>query len=239
MTPARASSPARHHRRERGGIILRLLFWGGVLAVLGILYLLREPVLRLTGEILIVEADPAEADAIFILGDDNYSADRATRAAELYRDRWAPHIVASGRYLRPYVTIADLMQRDLTERGVPAAAVLRLPSYAENTRQEANVLLRVTREKKWKRVLVVTSNYHSRRARLIFDRVFGGEAEVRLIPARDGTYDPKSWWRTRLGVKHFFSEAVSFCVALWETRSTQSARAGPVPAGELRPAAAQ
>jgi uncharacterized SAM-binding protein YcdF (DUF218 family) len=233
-------SPGRvRQRRERGGILLRILFWMGILAVLGVLYLLREPILRLTGEILIVEQDPTEADAIFLLGDDNYSADRATRAAELYHARWAPRIVASGRYLRPYVSIADLMQRDLTERGVPAAAVLRLPSYAQNTRQEANVLLRVTQEKKWKRVLVVTSNYHSRRARRIFDRVFDGAAEVRLIPARDGTYDPQSWWRTRLGVKHFFGEAVSFFVALWETRSTERAREGPLPSGELRPAAAQ
>ncbi|HWQ03022.1 MAG TPA: ElyC/SanA/YdcF family protein, partial [Candidatus Nitrosotenuis sp.] len=121
----------------------------------------------------------------------------------------------------------------------PAAAVLRLPSYAENTRQEANLLLRITQEHKWKRVLVVTSNFHTRRARLIFNRVFDGTAEIHMIAARDGNYDPRSWWRSRLGVKHFFSESVSFFVALWETRSTERAREGPVPAGELKPATVQ
>ena len=65
--------------------------------------------------------DPRAADAIVMLGDDNYDADRATRAAELFKAGWAPRVIASGRYLRPYASIAELEEHDLIDRGVPPA----------------------------------------------------------------------------------------------------------------------
>src|SRR5208282_2235482 len=99
-------------------------------------YLVRQPVLRLAGGFWVVDEAPQAADAIVMLGDDNYNADRATRAAELFKAGWAPRIVASGRYLRPYASIADLEAHDLSDRGVPATAVVRLAHHAEDTHEE-------------------------------------------------------------------------------------------------------
>ena len=213
-------------RRERGGIITTLFKWFFLLVVLLALYLLREPILRRAGEFWVVEDRPETADAILILGDDNYPADRAARAAELFRAGWAPRVVASGRFLRPYASLAELMQRDLMDRGVPAAAIHRVPSFAGNTREEAVVLRRLAERQHWRRVLVVTSNYHSRRARHIFVRVFRNSADVRVIAAPDSDYDARNWWRSRVGMKRFFYELVGYPLALWETRSTESAQRG-------------
>ena len=113
--------------RQRGGIISKLIALLVLLALLAVVYLLRHPLLRAAGEWWVVDDGLAPADAIILLSDDNYFADRAARAAELYHGRWAPRIVASGRMLRRYAGIAELMQRDLVERGVPADAVVRLP----------------------------------------------------------------------------------------------------------------
>jgi uncharacterized SAM-binding protein YcdF (DUF218 family) len=220
------NNPVRPIHGQRGGIILKLISWLFVLALLGALYLLRAPLLRSVGEFWVVEDQPEKADAIFLLGDDNYRADRAARVAELYRQGWAPRIVASGRFLRPYASLAQLMQRDLMERGVPAGAIQMLPSLAGNTREEAVLLRRLTDRQKWQCVLVVTSNYHTRRARHIYVRVFRGSAEVRLISAPDGGYVPATWWHSRSGVKIFFMETAAFPVSIWETRSTESAQRG-------------
>ncbi len=221
--PHSADSPA---HRQRGGIILKLLSWVFILVVLAVVYVLREPLLSTVGEFWVVENTPEKADAIILLGDDNYEADRAARAAELFREGWAPRIVASGRYLRPYASIAELMQRDLGDRGVHPDAVQRMPSLAANTREEAVLVRRLADRQRWRRVLVVTSNFHTRRVRHIYTRVFRDSADVRVIAARDGGYNPANWWRSRSGLKSFFMESVAYLVAIWETRSTETAQRG-------------
>ena len=79
----------------------------------------------------------ASPTCIIVLGDDNYAGDRAFHAAELYRERGRPVVVASGRMLRPYAGIAEMMEHDLESFGVPAASIVKFSHRAENTREEA------------------------------------------------------------------------------------------------------
>src|SRR5256885_10045692 len=87
----------RVHVEQGGGIIFSLL--GLVFAmVLGFtVYLVRHPLLRFAGETWIVEDTLEHADAILVLSDDNFYADRATRAAQVFREGLAPIVVARDR----------------------------------------------------------------------------------------------------------------------------------------------
>jgi len=182
---------ASSRRQQRGGIVVTLIVVLLLILLCGVLYLVRGPILRFVGENWIVE-DPLEhSDAIIILSDDNFYADRATRAAELYRRGMAPVVVASGRRLRPFAGIAELMVRDLSERGVPKDKIEAFAHDADNTREEAQALAQLVVRKKWRNVIVVTSNYHTRRARYIFDRVFPSTVKVRVASAQDGDFDPE------------------------------------------------
>ncbi|MGB0036979.1 MAG: YdcF family protein [Candidatus Acidiferrales bacterium] len=212
---------SRAHRAfnfERGGIFFRLLFLIFLAVVLVLLYLVRYPILRLAGNFWVVDEAPKASDAIIILGDDNYYADRAARAADLFKSSMAPRIVASGPFLRPYASIPELIQHDLADRGVAASAIVRFPHRADNTLEEARALSQLISSHGWKRVLVVTSNFHTRRARYILERAFPAGTELRIISARDTDYDPDNWWRTRRGQKLFFHEFVGMFEAMWELR---------------------
>lgn len=204
---------------QHGGIFFRLLFLLCFVCVLFALYLVRHPFLRLMGGFWIVDDSPTHADAIVMLGDDNYSADRAARVAQLYKAGWAPHVIASGRYLRPYASIAELEEHDLEDRGVPAAAIVRLAHRAENTRDETAAIAQLISAHGWKRILLVTSNYHTRRSRYLAERQFPPGTELRVIAAPDSDYDPQSWWRTREGLKIFSHECVGMIVSMWEMRN--------------------
>lgn len=217
MSPL-AALPEPFSHPERGGIFFRLLFLIFLLAFLGILYLLRGPILRIAGGFWVVDEPAQNSDAIVILSDDDYDADRASRAAQLYKDGRAPHVVASGRYLRPYASITELMEHDLVERGVPASAVVRFPHHARDTREEAAALAPFLVSRGWKKILVVTSNFHSRRAEFIFARTLNPGTELRVVAATARDYDPDNWWKTREGVRVFFHESVGMVVALWEMR---------------------
>jgi vancomycin permeability regulator SanA len=209
-------------RSDRGGIFFRLLFLIFLVILAFVLYLARYPILRFAGSFWVVDESPQTSDAIVVLSDDDYDAVRASRAADLYRASWAPRIFASGRILRPYASIAELMQRDLTDRGVPATAVVRFPNRARNTLEEANAVSEFLSTHGWKKIIVVTSNYHTRRARFIYGHALAPGSELRVVAAPDPAYDPNSWWRTREGVKTFFYELVGYIVARWELRNSDA-----------------
>jgi uncharacterized SAM-binding protein YcdF (DUF218 family) len=213
-TPASTSTAS----SQRGGIIFRLLFLLCFLFLIFLVYLARNPLSHLAGSFWIVDEGPVAADAIVILGDDNYQADRATRAAELMKAGWAPRVIASGRYLRPYASIAELEEHDLVDRGVPQTAVVRFAHRAENTRDESIAISQLISSRGWKRIILVTSNFHTRRSRYVCERTFPPGTVLRVVAARDSDFDPDNWFRTRLGVKIFAHELVGMIVSIWELR---------------------
>jgi uncharacterized SAM-binding protein YcdF (DUF218 family) len=203
-------------RHQRGGIVttfVALLF----LALLCLaIYLARHPLMRFAGEGLVVEDQLEKSDAIVLLSDDNFYADRATRAAELYRQNLAPAVVASGLRLRPYAGICELMTHDLVERGVPKERIVPFPQDADNTREEAEALKALVGQRGWKSVIIVTSNYHTRRARYIFRKAFPAEIRVAVASARDADFDPSNWYEHPRAVKRFEHEVLGLVAAHWE-----------------------
>jgi uncharacterized SAM-binding protein YcdF (DUF218 family) len=206
---------------ERGGIISRLLSLIFLVALFFILYLARQPLLRLAGGWWVVSDPLQHADAIVVLGDDDFVGDRAAHAAELFQAGWAPLVVASGRMLRPYAGVAELIAHDLQAKRVPAAAVVTFAHHADSTRSEAEALRELVAQRHWHKILLVTSNYHTRRARYIFRKVFPSDVSISVSSAADSAYDPDSWWRNRSGLKIFFTESVGYCYAMWELRRDQ------------------
>jgi uncharacterized SAM-binding protein YcdF (DUF218 family) len=205
---------------ERGGTLAKLIVLLGFVLFCAFLYLVRRPILRFVGESWVVEDALDRADAIIVLSDDNFYADRATRAAELYRQGKASVVVASGRRLRPNAGIAELMEHDLVERGVPRDKIVRFVQDGDSTYEEAEALTKLVKEKKWRHIIVVTSNYHTRRARYIYHRVFPQEVEVRVASARDGDFDPERWWEKRKSTKELTHEMAGMVVAVWESHGT-------------------
>jgi len=207
---------------ERGGILSSLIALVAVIVLVAALYLARHPIFRLVGEGWVVEDTLERSDAIFVLSDDNFYADRATRASQVYRQGLAPVVVASGRRLRPYAGIAELIEHDLVERGVPKDKILRVSHDADNTREEAITLAQLATQKKWRSIIVVTSNFHTRRARYIFSGVFPKDVKIRITGARDGDFDPERWWEKRISVKDLSREIAGMIVAIWEQHAGPS-----------------
>ncbi len=205
-------------RGESGGIFFRLLFLVFFLCFFAVLYAARRPLMRFAGAFWVLDEPAMPSDALIVLGDDNYAADRAFKAAELYRAGVAPVVAVSGRMLRANVSVADVMAHDLQSFGVPASAIVKLAHRAQNTQEEANEAAHLIQNRGWKRVQVVTSNYHARRVRFIYERVLPRGVTVHVSGARDSGFDPSSWWETRQGEKLFLSELLGYFVARWQLR---------------------
>jgi uncharacterized SAM-binding protein YcdF (DUF218 family) len=152
--------------------------------------------------------DPLQkSDAIFVLA--GTRLERPFEAADLYKEGYAPLIVLSPG--RPEAGEAVLRERGirfpsevelerdaLIQMGIPAAAIPTTNGYVDNTAQEANLLRSMVTAHHWRRVIIVTSKYHTRRAAFAFKRGLEGTgAEVVMRATRYDTADPARWWRSR------------------------------------------
>jgi uncharacterized SAM-binding protein YcdF (DUF218 family) len=204
---------------EHGGIITSLVALIFLVVLCSLIYFARHPIMRFAAESWVIDEPAAHADVIVVIGDDNYYADRATHGAELYRKGIASEIVASGRRVRPNASIADLMEHDLVERGVPKEKIFVFTHDAEDTKEEAEALSRLADQHGWKSLVIVTSNYHARRTRYIFQKVLPAGISVSVAGARDGDFDPERWWEKRISVKLFTRELAGMAESVWELRN--------------------
>jgi uncharacterized SAM-binding protein YcdF (DUF218 family) len=179
--------------------------------------------MRYVAESWVVDEPAGHADAIVVLGDDNFYADRATHAAELFRQGVAPEVVASGRRLRPNAGISELIEHDLTERGVPKEKIVRFSQDTDGTIDEAEAVAKLAVEHHWKSLVIVTSNYHTRRTRYIYRKVFRSGIAVSVASARDGDFDPERWWEKRKSIKLFARELAGLAEAVLELRREEKA----------------
>ncbi len=219
----KAAKPAARRRRdgERGGIFFRLMALLVFALLLFVLYLVRRPILRAVGDYWVVDDSASQADALIVLGDDDFIGSRAAKAADLYHEGRAPIIVASGRMMRPYAGVGELIQRDLTDRGVPTSAIEIYRHNARDTLDEAQTLRSLVVQKNWHHVVIVTSNYHTRRARYIFQKVFPLGVQVDVAAAKDPDFDVSDWWEHKAGLKAFLHELAELAEAKWTLRHTE------------------
>lgn len=107
------------------------------------------------GRVLTVDSGSVQADVIVVLGGAPH--DRAERAADLFKEGAAPRVLISG--------IGDdrRNKRILLQAGVPAEAI-QVESESFTTRENAQFTIPMLRALGAKRVIIVTSWFHSRRA---------------------------------------------------------------------------
>ncbi|MGO8837532.1 MAG: YdcF family protein [Limisphaerales bacterium] len=111
------------------------------------------------GPFLSVDSGPVNGEVIVLLGGGSH--ERSERAAELFKEHAAARIMVSG------YGDAEINRRLLVSAGVPARAI-ELENRSKTTRENAQFTIKLLREQKVKRVILVTSWYHSRRALACF-----------------------------------------------------------------------
>jgi uncharacterized SAM-binding protein YcdF (DUF218 family) len=177
-------------------------------AALLLLLFLARWLLPAVGYALIHNDGPSKADIAVVLAGDPRGL-RIIKAAELVRDGYVPGVLVSGPGGAYDLHESDLAIPFAVRRGFPAEWFTALPHEALSTREEAAVILPELRRRKIKRFLLVTSDFHSARARRIFlavERATGGGPEMRVVAAPDQYFRPNSWWRTRESQKTTFIE---------------------------------
>lgn len=147
---------------------------------------------------------PQSADVIFVLAGDA-SGNRILKGAELVREGFAPHVVVSGPEGDYGNYECDLAIPFAVRAGYPESYFIRFPNHALSTQEEAAAAAGELRSLGTHRVILVTSNYHTRRAAADF-RAAAPDLTFFIVSAPDKYFTPNGWWRNREARKIFFIE---------------------------------
>jgi uncharacterized SAM-binding protein YcdF (DUF218 family) len=171
------------------------------------------PILTWAGaNLLIVKSEIASADAIVVLSGSSTYLERADWAAKLYREGRAPVIVLTNDSLisgwdkveerNPF--FYELAAKELVKRSVPESKIQVVSNIALGTYEESLGLRDFATAHNLKRLLVVTSAYHSRRALWSMRHACEGsgiEIGIDSPPPGWQTPSPSTWWWHRWGWK--------------------------------------
>ena len=186
----------------------RLRIFLCVLAFVVLLFFTRTLWLSALGYALVYDEGPAKAGMAVVLAGDSYGH-RILRAGELVRAGYVPLVLVSGPPGNYGYHECDLAIPFAVRRGFPAEWFAGLAHEGLSTRTEGLAILQELRRRNVKSFLLVTSDYHSARARRIYladERAMGGGPAFRMVTCPDEFFRANSWWRTREGQKTAFME---------------------------------
>ena len=125
----------------------------------------------------------SKSDAIILLEGDGFN--RYKKAIQLYKEGLSDLLVFSGGIVNyeygsiPYSEIYPL----LIDEGIPEYAIVH-EKKSQNTREQAIEIIKLAKNKNWKKLLLVASHYHQYRAYLTFLKViFDSQSEIILYNA--------------------------------------------------------
>lgn len=171
-------------------VILGLIFHSAVLAGLGSYLVKSEP--------------PEKADLAVVLAGDA-DGNRILAAAQLVRRGYVPKVLVSGPGGIYGYHECDLAIPFAVKAGYPQSYFLHFENEARSTREEARDTVAHLRQLGVHKVLLVTSDYHTRRAGKIF-RSAAPDLQFVVVAAPDSNFTPGGWWHNRQGEKTAFIE---------------------------------
>lgn len=178
-------------------------------------YIFRTQLLTGLAEFLIIDDELQPVDVIFVLNGDVDT--RPFRAAELFKQGLAPQVVIPKEEDSPAVEIGlypngtDVAIEVMKALGVPGKNIVMIPveGGVTSTRDEAKVLRRYVETHGIKRVILVTSAFHTRRARWIFERELADSAvTLEIAAAPQWEFDETNWWKDERGLITFANEYI-------------------------------
>jgi uncharacterized SAM-binding protein YcdF (DUF218 family) len=174
-----------------------------VVVIVVVLILILVPLASRAAHFLVVD-EPEKSDAIVVLAGETNA--RPEHAVELLRQGVAPHVfldAESGELIYDQL-LTEIVQRYVIGLG-EANRVSACPIVSYSTFAEVDDVSRCLQPLAPHRVLIVTSDYHTRRALMIFRHRLP-QYQFSVAAARDPAKFGYSWWTNREWAKVTFDE---------------------------------
>lgn len=174
-----------------------------VIFLIGIIYCLLN-----LGSFLVVSDDLEKSDAIVVFSGDN--GVRTEVGVELLKGGYGECLILSGGKVYDDVTMAELMKNHAIKLGVDENKIL-IDDKSLTTYENAEFTKEIMEENNFNSLIVVTSDYHTRRSKLTMEKsledtlIDGQNVEVIVTPSKEEEFDIK-WWTSGNSILLIISE---------------------------------
>lgn len=206
-------NPAKPGNRRAKRTILLLL---ALLLTCVLLILAGQPILTgIANGLVTVNSPLQKADLIFVLNGD-YNT-RPFYASELYHQGLAPLILIAQAESSPAEQLGleenptSIAVNVMLKQGVPPEAiqVLNEGQPVTSTFDEARVLRTYIETHQVKSVILLTSLFHTRRARWVVAKELNGlPVSLQVAGAPHATFNARNWWSTEDGLIYINNEYI-------------------------------
>ena len=165
----------------------RRVAWAVLSVTIGYVAVFQSPLVWTVAEPLRIVEQPRAADAIVVfaggVGESGRAGggyqERVALAADLFQAGHAPNLVFSSGFAFS-LKEADVMKTLAVSLGVPPSAII-LEQQAASTNENVTFVREILDQRGWRRILLVSSPYHMRRATLTW-RKLAPEVDVTSVP---------------------------------------------------------
>ena len=166
------------------------------------------------------------ADVIVVLSGGKDT--RIPHALKLFEGGYAPKILLTDekkrdiRFSHLFPTnemIAQAMIEEL-EMSVPVNTIQSQKGGATSTFDEAYDLLKLSENKRYRHLILVTDAFHTRRAYHAFQTVFEDtEIKIEMSAASNEIFNVNNWWTSDQGISAYVLESIKYPVYLLSSRN--------------------
>ena len=166
------------------------------------------------------------ADVIVVLSGGKDT--RIPHALKLFEEGYAPEILLTDekkrniRFSHLFPTnemIAKAMIEEL-EMNVPVSTIQSQKGGATSTFDEAYDLLKLSKNKRYRHLILVTDAFHTRRAYHAFQTVFEDtEIKIEMSAASNEIFNVNNWWTSDQGISAYVLESIKYPVYLMSSRN--------------------
>lgn len=166
--------------------------------VVGLIIISLMVVVEGMGYLLVVRDPLKSADVVAVLS--GGGPERLEYATELVNEHYSRKLVLTETgEIDPNTggKISQSMSKDAIDEGVKKKNQYIAGKNVVNTKDEAEVVLKLATQRGWDSVIVVTDTFHSLRTKIIFTDVFRGSGiKIRVNPVdvEGYWYKPGTWW---------------------------------------------
>ena len=180
-------------------------------------------VLTKIGQFLVVEDKFEYTDFLVVLSGDINS--RIPEAGRLFLEGKTKYIVLLPKELSPIEERGIIEEEQvlatklLKKMGVVSSAILKpvFNKRVTSTFDEAKFMLNFSTKFGLSRLNILTTDFHSRRAKWIFNKVFKkSNTSVNILKAECWKFSPKNWWTNEIGLITYQNEYIKLFYYLFK-----------------------
>lgn len=179
-----------------------------ITAFLLTIFIINIFIFKYIGNWLIVNDELKKVDVIIVISGDE--GERLQHAVDLFHKKYADYLLVSGckHPNHPY-SYTPAMRDQAVSLGVTRENIIMDLESNSGTGDQAINVIKLMKEKGYKSAILITSNYHTRRSKMLFQRACQKDnIEILVSYPIINSLDLNEWWKSTLGRRMVVYELV-------------------------------